>query len=150
MPATHYTDTGLQIHQALSGSDSVKLTGSQYCGDILMARGKYAVASSIAQGDVIRITRLPKGAVVVPHLCRAETEALGSSFSVKIGDSSSDSRYADAVALSQAASQPFTPGAGALSPTPLEKADWITATIATLNAPALGKKVMFWIAYIMP
>lgn len=149
MATINYTDTALKIQQALSGNDTVKLPGSLCCGNILVARGQYIV-SGAAAGDEIKITRLPKGAVVIPHLCQVFTESLGSAFTVKIGDSVSDSRYASGVSLATAGRQSLSGGTGELDPEPLEGSDWITATITSATAPTAGKKAQFWIAYIMP
>ena len=148
MPTINYTDTGMKIQQALSGNDSVKLQGNVCCGNILMARGCYTV-SGAAVGDQIRIARLPKGAVVVPHLSRVICDALGTTFTVKIGDTSADSRYAATLALATAGTLTLDGTAG-LSPEPLEATDWITATVTAVASPAAGKKAQFWIAYIMP
>lgn len=149
MATINYTDTALKIQQALTGNDTVKLPGSLCCGNILIARGQYVV-SGAAAGDEIKITRLPKGAVVIPHLCQVFTEALASSFTIKIGDSESNDRYATNVSLSTAGRHELTGGTTELTPEPLAASDWITATITAVTAPATGKKAQFWIAYIMP
>ena len=149
MATIHYTDTALKIQQALTGNDTVKLPGNLCCGNILVARGQY-VAAGASAGDEIQITRLPKGAVVIPHLCQVFTESLGSAFTVKIGDSNADDRYASSLSLASAGRQSLTGGSAELSPEPLEGSGWITATITSATAVATGKKAQFWIAYIMP
>lgn len=149
MATINYTDTAFKIQQALTGSDTVKLPGNLCCGNILIARGQYTV-SGAAVGDEIKITRLPKGAVVIPHLCQVFTEALGTSFAIAIGDSEANDRYAENVSLSTAGRQELTGGSSELSPEPLATTDWITATITEVTAPSTGKKAQFWIAYVMP
>lgn len=149
MATINYTDTGMMIQQALSGNDSVKLQGNICCGNVLMARGSYTVSGAVV-GDQIRIARLPKGAVVVPYLSKVVSEALGTTFTIKIGDTLSDSRYAASLALATAGAPEWTGGTSGLTPEPLESTDWITATITAVSAPAAGKKAQFWVAYIMP
>lgn len=149
MATINYTDTGMKIQQAISGNDSVRLSGNLCCGNILMARGTYTV-SGAATGDQIRIARLPKGAVLIPHMSKVVCEALGTSFSVKVGDSLSDNRYASAVNMATAGTIAIEGGSAGLTPEPLESTDWITATITAVSAPSVGKKANFWIAYIMP
>lgn len=149
MANTSYTDTALKIEQAIMGNESVRLSGSVCCGNVLMARGQFVTGGN-AKDDVIKVTRLPKGAVVVPHLSKVISEGLGTSFTISIGDGSSTTRYASGMALATAGEVALSGGTAGLSPTPLESSDWVTATITALTGLSTGKKAQFWIAYIMP
>lgn len=115
-----------------------------------MARATFVTESTMTVGDTIQLVQLPKGAVIVPHLSQIMTEALGTTFSVNIGDIGNASRYAAALDIKTAGSHPLSGTSGMLFPVQLAESGWITATITTASAISAGKTATAWITYILP
>lgn len=146
------TDVARLIEQAASGNDSIRLSGNRVCGNLLMARATYTVSAGVALNDVIKIVRLPKGAILVPSLCSLYTECLGSVFEIFVGNFKYDDCYSDALAMNVSGHKPLN-GASMLVgiyENDVIQNDWITAVITKLTAPNIGRCATFWIAYIQP
>jgi len=129
--------------------------GKDLTGNVVYARGSYTTTALTAAGDILRIALLPKGAVVVPSLCRIDTEDLGTDISVKVGDldtTADDDRYSAAVSLATAGAKDFASGVAGANPHALASEAWITATIVDAGTISItsGNDVTFWIAYRMP
>ena len=142
-----FTDTARQIEEALSGKSGLRLQGSCVCGNVLMARGTWIQEASAKAGDQIRVTRLPKGAVLIPTLCSLTHEVLGERFALDLGLSDKPACYAQKLSLSQEGSQALS---SSTSPFVLEKTDWLTATLTDISQGKPQSKLSFWIAYIQP
>ena len=130
--------------------------GKDLTGNVVYARGSYTTTALTAAGDILRIALLPKGAVVVPSLCRIDTEDLGTDISVKVGDldtTADDDRYSTAVSLATAGAKDFVSGVAGPNPHALAATEaWVTATIVDAGTISItsGNDVTFWIAYRMP
>jgi F420-0:gamma-glutamyl ligase-like protein len=129
--------------------------GKDLTGNVVYAKGTYTTTASDAAADVLYLALLPKGAVVVPSLCRIDTEDLGTDISVTVGDldSTADAdRYSTAVSLATAGAKDFASGVAGANPHALASEAWITATLVDAGSISItaDKDVTFWIAYRMP
>ena len=129
--------------------------GKDLTGNVVYAKGTYTTTATDAAADVLYLALLPKGAVVVPSLCRIDTEDLGTDISVTVGDldSTADAdRYSTAVSLASAGAKDFASGVAGANPHALASEAWITATITDAGTISItaDKDVTFWIAYRMP
>jgi F420-0:gamma-glutamyl ligase-like protein len=132
-----------------------RAAGKDLTGNVVYAKGSYTTTATDAAADILRLALLPKGAVVVPSLCRIDTEDLGTDISVKVGDldtTADDDRYSTAVSLATAGAKTFTSGVAGANPHALASEAWITATLVDAGSISItaGQDVTFWIAYRMP
>jgi hypothetical protein len=138
-----------------SGLVRDRVDGSKVTGNLCLARAQFTTTALTDTGDVIHIVELPKGAVVIPSLCRIEAEDWGTDVSLTIGDTSGSSdadRYSTAVSVATAGTKLFVSGVAGLAPYTLEIAAWITATVVDAGSISVDpdKDATFLIAYILP
>jgi F420-0:gamma-glutamyl ligase-like protein len=132
-----------------------RAAGKDLTGNVVYARGSYTTTATDAAADVLRLALLPKGAVVIPSLCKIDTEDLGTDISVTVGDldtTADADRYSTAVSLATAGVVSFASGVAGANPHALEAEAWITATLTDAGSISItaDKDVTFWIAYRMP
>lgn len=143
-----------------AGLLSARVQGNIATGDIRYIEATYvATGSEAATGDVIDITDVPVGAVVLPEKCLVANEASlgGSAVALAtIGDAVDADRYSAtsiSVHSSNAAVQAVTPAIGT-SVIPrfvvTEATKRIQAAFSRTNAITAGKKIVFSIAYRLP
>jgi hypothetical protein len=129
--------------------------GKDLTGNVVYAKGSFTTTATTAAADILRLALLPKGAVVVPSLCRIDTEDLGTDISVKVGDldtTADDDRYSTAVSLATAGAKDFVSGVAGANTHALASEAWITATIVDAGTISItaDRDVTFWIAFRMP
>lgn len=128
--------------------------GLYVTGNVTWAICEYTATGSEATNDVLRLVKLPDRAIVIPQLCSIRHEAMGSAFSIKIGDAddtSNDDRYSAALDLSSAGQTDFSAAAvGGLTPHVLEKQDgaWVQGVLTSVTTPTADKKMTVYIGYI--
>lgn len=132
-----------------------RAAGKDLTGNVVYARGSYTTTATDAAADVLRLALLPKGAVVIPSLCKIDTEDLGTDISVTVGDldtTADADRYSTAVSLATAGVVSFASGVAGANPHALENEAWVTATLTDAGSISItaDKDVTFWIAYRMP
>lgn len=138
-----YTNTGR------SQADVLRVgPGKNVSGEVLMASGVYTVEAGVAVNDRIFVARLPEGARVVPGLCSVKCEALGTTFTVKVGTEAKSDAYGANVALA-AAGDVRVSGGTDVELTELEGRQWVVATVTAVSAAAVGKKAVFCIGYVV-
>ena len=156
--ATVYTTQGAII---AAPTASNRLAADQLGNEIQYAYGQYVVTAALAADDVIRITRLPQGARIIPHLSQVDSDGVGATTAtIKIGDldvtsagvdASDDDRYGAALDVNAAGKDLFdssTRGVASNNSYALQSESWITATVATLTGTATADRVLtFRIAY---
>lgn len=147
--------TSLASAQNDTSNAKNRAAGKDLTGNVVYAKGSYTTTSSDAAADVLYLTLLPKGAVVVPSLCRIDTEDLGTDISVTVGDLDATpdaDRYSTAVSLATAGAKDFVSGVAGANPHALVNEAWITATLVDAGTISItaGQDVTFWIAYRMP
>lgn len=129
--------------------------GLKVSGDLHYALAEYVASGSEAINDVIRLVQLPDRAIVIPQLCSIRHEAMGTAFSVKIGDEDTtidDDRYSAALDIKAVGQTAFSTAAvGGLTPHALTKQDgaWITATVTAATTVTEGKKMLVLIGYLV-
>lgn len=148
--STYSSDIATSIQSTINGQSTRRVEGNLLGGQLVMARAVFLTETTMAPGDTIQLIRLPKGAVVVPQLSQIMTEALGTAFSVNVGDKGHASRYAAALDIKSAGTHPLTGTVGMLTPVELEESGWITASITASSGVTAGKTATVWIAYIHP
>lgn len=134
----------------MTGQSANFTPGNVLGGQIVFARAMITSQVSMTVNDAIMLAFLPKGAVVVPHLCKICNEAFGTTFSVKIGTENKPDAYANALSLKATGEQAFTGATSALAPIVLDRAQWVTATVTEASAVTAQKKAVIWLAYVMP
>lgn len=144
----YYTDTAKLVQNSIDGTGSPRVTGRDACGQVLLARGTYTVGAVVAVGDTIKVARLPKGAVVIPALCGVTTEALGTTFTVKLGTDSVADRFAATLDLKTVGAVDVKGGTEGAVQAPLDDSEWVVATVTAVTAPTVGKRATFCIAYV--
>lgn len=125
--------------------------GSLLTGDVKFAQCSYTTTSSTAAGDVLRLAKLPTGAIVIPGLSFVSTEDCGTDVSIKVGDSDDDA-YSTAISLATAGRIAFVPGVAGPNPAALTAPTWINATVVnagTISVTA-GQDFTVWLAFRMP
>lgn len=143
----YYTDTAKLVQGSIDGTNTPRVTGRDVCGQVLLCRGVYTVPATAATGDVIKIARLPRGAVVIPHLCKVTCEALGATFTVRVGleGEGKDALLSPSMALGAAGSKDFT---DSVTDVVADDSTWVIATASTVTTPTVGKMAKFTIAYV--
>lgn len=147
---TYYSDTAELLQSTLTGQSANFTPGNILGGQIAMARATVENNGGMMVNDTIQIAFLPKGAVIIPQLCKINNESFGTTFTVKIGNEQATDAYASGLSLKTAGEQSFMGGNNILAPRALNKAQWITATITEASAVTTQKKAVFWLAYILP
>lgn len=110
---------------------------------------EYTLTGNEDAADVIRIAKLPKGAVVLPKesFVNVVTNP-GTTLTLDIGDAGDDDRYADGINVASVGHVAFgTGGAAHANLHTLSGESWITATLATAATLNAGGKLQFFIAY---
>lgn len=143
-----YTDTAKQVQGSIDGTSSPRVLGRDACGQVLLARGTYTVGAGVAVGDTIKVARLPKGAVVIPALSGVTTEALGTTFTVKLGTTTTTDRYAASVNLLTAGAVDIKGGTEGAALAPLHDSEWVIATVTAVTGAVVGKRATFCVAYV--
>lgn len=142
---------------AASGTKLV--SGFDVSGRVLMARAEVTLASAMAAGDVLNLFTLPRGGVLVPHLCRVQSAAaLGTALTVTVGDdipvdeqgAVNAAKYSAALDIKSAGGKALTDTAYAAAPEAAPQACAVQATLTAASGVVNGAKVVFWMAYIMP
>lgn len=133
--------------------------GVKVTGEILYREAVYTVPASGAAvtADLLRLCQIPANFILIPHLCKIVAEAMGTAFNIaSIGDVAVDGTTADNSANRYSAAINPTAGgafdlvyaaqsaglAGYTTPRPM----WLTATLGTITALTVGKKIRFIIA----
>lgn len=133
--------------------------GNLTSGDVRFIEAIHeCTGTEAATGDIIDVTDVPVGAVVLPELCRVAHEASlgGSAVSItQLGDGTTANRYSSTgVTLNSSTfgNQAFTANAtGTFSRHKVTEATKrIKAGFARTNAVTAGKKIQFLIAYRLP
>lgn len=150
--ATAYSDIGTIQN---TGNLANRVQGGKLTGKIL-----YAVAAIVSTGraaaDVFNLVKLPAGAIVVPALCKVETEDWGTDVSITIGDddaggtpASDADRYSTAISLATAGTISFVSGIAGVTPAALTQESWITGTLVDAGTISVttAKNATVLIAY---
>jgi len=139
---------------------SSRVEREKITGDVRWIEAVYtATGTEAATGDTISICDVPRGAIVLPEQIRIANEASmgGSDLALPLlGDAGDADRYsATSVSIhsSNAAVQSVTPNVAA-SVIPryvvTEANKRIVATFSRTNAMTAGKKIVFFVPYIVP
>lgn len=158
MAGPYYSDLRTKERAARTGISNGIINGDDKSGLLLLATCIYTALGTEAAGEIIELVDLPPGAVVVPALCSAGTEAdAGTAWVLDIGDDGSGGeatadpdRYADGIVLSAVGEVGFnTPAfaAGNLAPYRSTNVNKVRATIVTATALNAGVKTLFNIVY---
>jgi hypothetical protein len=149
--ATIYTDTATGQNANLAGS---LVDGNKVTGRIAFARGTYTTDGNTAATDILRIVKLPKGAIVVPGASFVDTEDCGTDITLTVGDEITPDvdKYSTALSLATAGRIAFVSGVAGPNPAPLTAETWITATVGDAGSISVtsGKDFTVWIGYILP
>jgi len=152
--ATLYTDVATKQDSPLPAN---RVAGNKITGENRYIEAVYTTTGAEAASDIIDVTDIPIGAVVIPELSRVACEASGGTGTAisKIGDASDDDRYsATSIALTSAATTAVTPAVATsvtLRTPVTSTTKRIKATVAlSSGSVTAGKKVVFTIAYRLP
>ena len=149
--ATIYTDTATaqNANTARNLADGNKVTGK-----IAFARASFTTDGDTAADDILRIVKLPKGAIVIPGASFIDTEDCGTDISVTIGDEITPDvdKYSTAISLATAGRIAFVSGVAGANPAALTEESWITATIVDAGSISVtaDKDLTIWIGFILP
>lgn len=153
--ATKYTDIASTVNNSKGLHD--RQNDARYSsGDVKRIVATYTTEAGLAQGDVIRIARIPKGALVdgVNASLRAESGFCDNDDTVvKVGVSYDDGSTGNDDALgsfdvTRGTINPFA-GGDELAPVEFTKAGWIEATLSTFSNPTAGKKLIFLMDFLI-
>jgi len=145
--ATLNTDTASQQTLGMTQAGKIVRDGSVVSGDLLHAHGVHTVAGTDATSDTIRLVYLPAGTWVLPELCSVVNEAMGTAYTVTIGDEVDPDRFSAALDIKAAGTKAFAGGVESLTPVKLTEPTWITATATSVTTPTAGNVAKFNIAY---
>lgn len=159
--ATVYTTQGAIVN-APTASNRLDASISGNC--IQYAEAQYIVTAALAANDIIRITKLPAGARIIPHLSKIDSDGVGATTAtLTVGDTDTTAagvdatdadRYGAAIDVNAAGADSFdsgTRGVASNNSYALQSYSWITATVATLTGTATASRVLtFRIAYTTP
>lgn len=136
-----------------------QLDAVRFSGKVQIAECLFTIPTGWVQTDQVRLVKLPARARVIPNLCWIEAEAMGSgnALTLDIGDDDATTlvdpdRYVDGLIVTAGGGFAFTGGDGVstLTPYTLQEDSWIIATAAaTTTTPPAGKKLRFYIAYVV-
>lgn len=158
-----YTDTANMQLPSSEISPWTRTPGPYRTGDVMFREAIYTVpASGPATGDIIRITRMPRNAILLPPLCKIVCTAMGTAFNIsKIGDSvidgetapaddpDDDDRYSGTIsAITAGGAFDFNYAArpGGLASYLTKRSQWLTATLGTVTTPTPGATIRFMLA----
>lgn len=129
--------------------------GLKVSGNLHIAQCVYVNTGSEATNDVLKLVKLPDRAMVIPQLCSVRHEAMGTAYSVTVGDAdeiADADRYSTAIALAAAGQTAFSAD-GVAGLTPYAITDpagaWVQAVLSSVTTPTAAKKLVFFIAYVI-
>ncbi len=129
-----------------TGSNAGKLLPSEFGGRVRVVHGSIVPDSAYADGSVLELARLPKGARLLP-ISELHFEAgQSASMTVKVGDSADDDRYL-AAASPGATETTVRLSANRLGDYTLPAEDVICATVG--GAALVEKKKIFFDLYFV-
>lgn len=142
-----YSEIAKDQNGIMEGIAPLKGKGGLASATVCVATAIINVEGTEAVNDVINLVRLPKNAVVVPHLCRVSGAAMGTAFSVKVGTDvvGEEAAYSAALDIKAAHDVAFT--GGVKLPVEHEAPYWVTASVTAATAPVKGAKTTVYIAY---
>ncbi|MEG0025465.1 MAG: hypothetical protein RR719_08995 [Akkermansia sp.] len=145
--AIKYSEIAKDQNGIMEGTAPLKGKGGLASATVCIATAIINLEGTEAFGDVINLVRLPKNAVVVPHLCRVSGAAMGTSFSVKISTDvvGEDSVYSGALDIATAHDVAFS--GGAKLPVEHDAPYWVTAVVTAATALVKGAKTVVFIVY---
>lgn len=151
--ATLYTP--LATAQNSTENAKNRAAGNDLTGNVVYAKASYTTTATDAAADVLNLVKLPEGAVVIPSLCRIDTEDCGTDISIKIGDddpTADDDRYSTAISLATAGVVAFASGVAGPNPHALSQESWIQGTLVDAGSISItaDKDFTVWVAYRMP
>ncbi len=137
------------------------LPANRCSGSLEIARFHYVTTTGTdeAANDIVRLGKLPKGAIVIPQLSSVFSAVdLGTSIIIDVGTVGNPDAYADGIDISAVGQVAFNSGtapSGAISNEPMVDAagdpdDDIIATYKTATAPDPSLTIVFTIAYVLP
>lgn len=149
---THYTDTAQFINTRTAGASTPLIPGSTITGQVCLTKSTFIIPASLANGDTIIVTYLPKGAVLVPHLSSVVTDGIGNTLTISLGDAKEPNRFCGSAALGgTGGSKSLASGTDyAANATPLETGTWVQATVTTQPSITANKRATFLLAYTLP
>lgn len=103
---------------------------------------------SVAAGDVIRITRIPSGAIVLPELSSVTSEGVGT-LQLAVGNETASAAYGASMAVGTAGTYALTKGTDATTAEAGKEPVWVIATASGTPAVTAGKRLKFSIAYVI-
>ncbi|MEI6278304.1 MAG: hypothetical protein WCQ16_02830 [Verrucomicrobiae bacterium] len=129
--------------------------GSLLFGKVSFAQCSFTTTATTAAADVLRLCKLPAGAIVIPGLSFISTEDCGMDISLKIGDDDAtpdDDRYSTAVSLATAGRIAFASGVAGANPFALVQESWIQAVVVDAGSISVtaGQDLTVWIAFRHP
>lgn len=147
--ATLTTDTAADQVLGLDQAGKLVKDGSVVTGNVQHAHGIHTVNSvgTDTTADTIRIVKLPSGTWLLPELCTVVHEALGTAYTVTIGDEVDPDRFSTALDVKAAGTTAFSGGVESLAPVKLTEDTWITATATLVTTPTADKLAKFNIAF---
>ena len=145
--AIKYSEIAREQNGIMTGTAPLKGKGGLASGTVCIATSIVEIDGTKSINDVIHLVRLPKNAVIVPHLCRVSGAAMGTAFSVKIGTDVDGEQAAYSAALDIKAAHDVAFTGGVKLPVEHEAPYWVTATITAATTPTNGAKTTVYIAY---
>ncbi|MEG0838010.1 MAG: hypothetical protein RSE01_07160 [Akkermansia sp.] len=147
----YYSDIATSIQSTINGQSTQLVAGNKLCGQIVVARAAFSTKSTMLAGDMIQLFRLPKGAVIIPHLSLFSSDTLvATNLVITLGDQGDPARYSYELDIAKQGYHQLEGGKQALKPSEIGESTWITATIITATSVTENKKIMAWIAYTLP
>jgi hypothetical protein len=143
-------NTPIHTAQVAALADSSKLVSPT--GTLEFKQFPYTLVGTEAANDIINITRLPLGAVVVPSLCSVTAEDPGTTLTLDIGTAENPDGLADGIVLSSGGQVAFTSAtmpADALTQTRLAS-QLVYATVASAASLTANAKLCFNLAWMTP
>lgn len=120
----------------------------------------YTMDGTEAANDIVRLTKLKAGSIILPHLSLVTSDAIAATATIDIGDDDvagvgaavDADRYADGLDVAAAGIDLFSSvaptTAARTTPYALGADSWIELTFATLVTPVAGKKLKVIITYV--
>ncbi|MEG0025225.1 MAG: hypothetical protein RR719_07780 [Akkermansia sp.] len=147
----YYSDIATSIQSTINGQSTQFVAGKKLCGQILMAQAELSTKNTMLAGDIIQLFRIPKGAVIIPHLSLLCSDFLvATTLVITLGDQSDPTRYSNELDIGKTGYHQLEGGTQALKALEIEESTWLTATIITATNVTENKKIMAWIAYTLP
>jgi hypothetical protein len=128
-------------------------------GELRYVHAAYTILGTEAQSDTFNIIKLPAGAEIIPHLCRAShISTLATTATLDVGDddvlgvgaAADPDRYCDGIDIAAAGVDAFATGVADSTPYVLGSDAWIIGTFATLVTPVAGVVLNIRLACVLP